>query len=404
MTETDSLRRRLTLPLVILYGMGSILGAGIYVLVGKVAGMAGFYAPLSFLVAALIATLTAFSYADLSSRYPSSAGEARYVLQAFGSPWLSTIVGWSVVFTGVISAATLSRGFAGYMQVFVQLDDWLIITVLVLVFFILSVWGILESVGVAALITLVELAGLLLVILLNSESLTRTPELFSQWTALDTSGVWNGILLGAVLAFYAYLGFEDVVNVAEEVQHPEKNLPRAILWSLLGSGLLYLLISMIAVLVMPLEQLAMSKAPLADMLSRYDWSRNVISLISMLAITNGILIQIIMASRVIYGMAVQSSAPIFFSHISPQTHTPVRATLMASFLVLGFALWLPLITLAQITSMVTLFVFMLINLSLIRVNLRSRDGRPIWGRLYWMPAMGALSCVSLLLYQLLLGF
>jgi len=141
MTETTTLRRRLTLPLVILYGLGSILGAGIYVLVGKVAGMAGIYAPLSFLVAALIATLTAFSYADLASRYPSSAGEAKYVMQAFGSPLLSMLVGWSVVFIGVISAATLSRGFAGYMQVFVELEDWVIITLLVLAFFILSVWS-----------------------------------------------------------------------------------------------------------------------------------------------------------------------------------------------------------------------------------------------------------------------
>ena len=192
--------------------------------------------------------------------------------------------------------------------------------------------------------------------------------------------------------------------MAEEVRQPEKNIPRAILWSLLGSGLLYLLVSMIAVLVMPVEQLAVSKAPLADMLSRYDWSRNVISLISMLAISNGILIQIIMASRVIYGMAVQSSAPVIFSRISPLTHTPVRATFLASLLVLGFALWLPLVTLAQITSMVTLFVFMLINLALFRVNLRDRDGRLVRGRSYLLPVLGALSCVSLLLYQLLLGF
>jgi amino acid transporter len=290
------------------------------------------------------------------------------------------------------------------MQVFVELEDWVIITLLVLAFFILSVWGILESVGMAALITLVEIAGLLLVILLNVESLTQMPELFAQWTALDTSGVWNGILLGAVLAFYAYLGFEDIVNIAEEVQHAERNIPRAILWSLLGSALLYLLISMIAVLVMPLEQLAISKAPLADMLSRYAWSRTTISLISMLAISNGILIQIIMASRVIYGMAVQDNAPAYFSGVHPLTRTPVRATFLASLLVLGFALWLPLVTLAQITSMVTLFVFALINLALLRVNMSQRDRLPFSIRGYLLPGLGTLSCVSLVLYQGLMGF
>jgi amino acid transporter len=404
MTETVTLRRRLTLPLVILYGLGSILGAGIYVLVGKVAGMAGVYAPLSFLIAALIATLTAYSYADLAARYPSSAGEARYVMQAFSFPPLTMLVGWSVAFVGVISAATMSRGFAGYMQVFVELDDWLIITVLIAAFCILSVWGILESVGMAALITLIEVAGLLLVILLNADALGRSPELFAHWDALDTTGVWNGIILGAVLAFYAYLGFEDIVNVAEEVRRPERNIPRAILWSLLGAGLLYLLVSTIALLVMPVEQLAASKAPLADMLSHNDWSRNTISLISMLAITNGILIQIIMAPRIIYGMATQASAPAYFSKIHPLTRTPVRATVLVSLLVLGFALWLPIVTLAQITSSLTLFVFALINLALLRTNLKKRAQQAIRVRAFLLPALGALTCVSLMMYQLLLGF
>jgi APA family basic amino acid/polyamine antiporter len=401
MTETVTLRRRLTLPLLILYGLGSILGAGIYVLVGKVAGMAGVYAPLSFLIAALIATLTAYSYADLAARYPSSAGEARYVMQAFSFPPLTMLVGWSVAFVGVISAATMS---SGYMQVFVELDDWLIITVLIAAFCILSVWGILESVGMAALITLIEVAGLLLVILLNADALGRSPELFAHWDALDTTGVWNGIILGAVLAFYAYLGFEDIVNVAEEVQRPERNIPRAILWSLLGAGLLYLLVSTIALLVMPVEQLAASKAPLADMLSHNDWSRNSISVISMLAITNGILIQIIMAPRIIYGMATQASAPAYFSKIHPLTRTPVRATVLVSLLVLGFALWLPIVTLAQITSSLTLFVFALINLALLRTNLKKRAQQAIRVRAFLLPALGALTCVSLMMYQLLLGF
>jgi amino acid transporter len=404
MTEEVRLHRRLSLPLLTLYGLGTILGAGIYVLVGKVAGASGFYAPLSFLIAALIASLTAFSYASLSSRFPSSAGEARYVRQAFRSPLFSGLVGWLIVSIGVISAATMFKGFAGYLHVFIQFDDWLVITLLVFMFSALAIWGILESVSMASLITIIEIAGLLLVIGMNQQALSTPGELFSHWGGFDKVAIWNGILLGSILAFYAFLGFEDIVNVAEEVREPERDLPRAIYIALIVSSFLYILVSIVAVQGLPLDQLASSKAPLADLLSDYAWSRNTISLISLMAVSNGALIQIIMASRVVYGMARLGNAPANFSVIHYRTHTPVRATLLVSALVLVFSLFLPLLTLAQITSTITLFVFAMVNLALLKVNLDDRKTRQISFTNYLIPFFGAIICLFLFAYQLFLGF
>jgi amino acid transporter len=404
MKEVIRLRRRLTLPLVTLYGLGTILGAGIYVLVGKVAGKAGLYAPLSFLLAAAVAALTAFSYAQLSSRFPVSAGEARYVRHAFGSRALAGVVGWSIVFIGVTSAATMALGFAGYLQIFLNLDTGLIVSFLILLFGALALWGILESVGIISLITIIEISGLFLVMGLNIPSYAGTPELLSQWDGLDTAIVWNGIILGSILAFYAFLGFEDIVNVAEEVVDPGRNLPRGIYLSLIVSGLLYMLISLLSVLVLPLEQLAASEAPMADMMSSSSWSRHSISVISMLAISNGALIQIIMASRMIYGLAGQGNAPAAFRNVNVYTHTPHYATILICFFVWVFALWLPLITLAQITSVITLFVFTLVNLSLLKENLshfRNGESRAVD---MIIPLSGALTCLFLLGYQIIWGF
>lgn len=404
MNEAIRLRRRLTLPLVTLYGLGTILGAGIYVLVGKVAGKAGLYAPLSFLLAAIIAALTAYSYAQLSSRFPVSAGEARYVRHAFGSRALAGVVGWSIVFIGVTSAATMALGFAGYLQIFLNFDTGLIVSFLILLFGALALWGILESVGIISLITIIEISGLFLVMGLNIPSYAGTPELLSQWDGLDTAIVWNGIILGSILAFYAFLGFEDIVNVAEEVVDPGRNLPRGIYLSLMVSGLLYMLISLLSVLVLPLEQLAASEAPMADMMSSSSWSRHSIAVISMLAISNGALIQIIMASRMIYGLAGQGNAPAVFRNINVYTHTPHYATILICFLVWVFALWLPLITLAQITSVITLFVFTLVNLSLLKENMNHyKNGESRIMELI-IPLSGALTCLFLLAYQMIWGF
>ena len=406
MPEQPTLKRSLSLPLITFYGLGTILGAGIYVLVGKVAGIAGLYAPLAFAISAIIALFTGFSYAELSSRYPLSAGEATYAEEAFSLRWLSAAVGWSVVLTGVVSAATIVNGFMGYLRIFVQLPDWLAVTVLVIGLGLLAAWGISESVGTAAIITLVEVLGLLIVLFVAGDSLVTLPDRWRELIPPVEGDAWFGILLGAFLAFYAFIGFEDMVNVAEEVKDPSRNLPLAILLAIGISTILYILVSLVAVLSLPLELLVKSDAPLATIVEeKSGGSPILISLISLVAVVNGALVQIIMGSRVVYGMGCQRMAPRIFADVNPRTQTPILATASVTLIVLVLALWLPLVTLAKATSFIILIIFALMNLSLFRLKLRG-EPHPAGVASYplFIPAVGFLLCVGLLVLQIIRGF
>ena len=232
-------------------------------LVGKVADTAGLYAPIAFLIAALLAGLTGLSYAELAARHPKSAGEAVYVEDGLRWRPLSILVGFLIILTGIVSAATIANGFVGYLHVFVAVPDWLAITLLVFLLGGLAAWGIDESVMAATFITLVEVGGLLLILAVAGGSLAELPARLPELIPPPDGIVWQGILLGAFLAFYAFIGFEDMVNVAEEVKEPTRNLPLAILIAIGVSTLLYLLVALVAVLALPPAELAQSRAPLA---------------------------------------------------------------------------------------------------------------------------------------------
>ena len=262
-----ALRRRLSLPLLTFYGLGTIVGAGIYVLIGAVAGRAGVYAPVAFLTAALIAGLTAHSYAKLSARFPKSAGEAVYVRQAFGSKALAAATGIAVIVTGVVSAATIANGFAGYSGVFFESPAWLVIVLFVLALCGVAIRGILESVWLATLITLLSIAGLLIVVFLARDALWTVGERWQDLVPPLELGAWTGITFGAFLAFYAFIGFEDMVNVAEEVREPRRTLPLAIYAALILAVLLYVLVALVAVLAVDVDVLATSAAPLVDVVA-----------------------------------------------------------------------------------------------------------------------------------------
>jgi APA family basic amino acid/polyamine antiporter len=400
-SDPAELKRSLSLPLLTFYGLGTIIGAGIYVLVAKVAGHAGLYAPLAFLLAAALAAFTGLSYAELSARFPKSAGEAVYVQQGLGRQSLSMLVGLLIVTTGVVSAATVANGFVGYLHVFVPIPDALAITLLALALGTLAVWGIEESVMAATLITLVEIGGLLFIVVVGGQSLATLPARLPELVPPADARVWQGILLGAFLAFYAFIGFEDMVNVAEEVRDPTRVLPRAILLALGGSTVLYLLVALVAVLALPPVELAASSAPLADIYLRTTGKPpTVISLISMFAIVNGALIQIVMASRVLYGMSRERWLPAWLGRVHPRTRTPLWATVLVTLVILALALWLPLETLARATSLVILVVFALVNLALLRI--KRRDPHPAGIGTYpaWVPLAGAVSSGGFALYQL----
>jgi amino acid transporter len=261
------------------------------------------------------------------------------------------------------------KGFAGYLQVFVPAPAGAAIPLMVMLLGGLAVWGIAVSVAAAALVTVLEVAGLLLIISVAAPGMATLGSLAAELPQLSEAAVLPGILMGAFLAFYAFIGFEDMVNVAEEVRQPERNLPRAILLALLISSVLYLLVSLAAITGLPAERLAAADAPLAVLYESVTGREPVlITLISMFAVVNGALIQIIMASRVCYGMARQHWLPVCFGRVHPRTRTPVMATVTVAALVLLAALWFPIEALAKATNFILLIVFALVNLSLWRLK------------------------------------
>ena len=232
MNNKVKLIRRLSLPLLVFYGIGTILGAGIYVLVGKVAGEAGFYTPFSFLLASILAAFSAFSYAELAARFPRSAGEAVYIDEGFSIRRFSILVGLMIVAVGIISVATLAHGFAGYLNVFFDFSEaWVVITLIIFIGGVCA-WGIGQSVIIASVMTVVEIVGLLIILYVAGDAFTLLSEKVPEMIPPMDGSIWAGIFMGSFIAFYAYLGFEDIVNVAEEAVKPRINIPIAIIISL----------------------------------------------------------------------------------------------------------------------------------------------------------------------------
>ena len=401
MDKPASLKRSLSLPLLTFYGLGNILGAGIYVLVGKVAGEAGYFAPLAFFIASIIAAISAFTYAELSARYPVSAGEAVYLYEGFGIEKLSLLVGLMISFAGIVSAAAIAHGFAGYLQVFFDLPDWLITSVLLCSLSALAAWGISQSVKVAALLTLIEISGLLIIIFVGAEETFQSVQQAPAAPDFMSSFSMLGLFAGAFLAFYAYIGFEDMVNIAEEVKNPRRTMPLAILLSVLISTLLYSGITLVAISVIPPQELAQSNAPLADIYTQATGKTPlVITIISMFAVVNGALIQIIMASRLLYGMARRNWLPAFLGKVNRTTRTPINSTLVTLLLMLLFALSLQLVSLAELTSYLVLSVFALVNLALIKIKQKHPHPEGVNVYSIWLPVLGFASTSLFLVFKL----
>ena len=401
-TAQTELRRTIGLPLLLFYGMGNIIGAGIYVLIGKVSGEAAMYAPVAFLAASIVAGFSAFSYSEMSARYPFSAGVAVYIDEGFHLKNLSRLTGILMAVAGMVSAATITRGFYGYFYSIFQAPEIIVITAVILSLGLLTIWGISQSVAAAAVLTVIEVSGLMLIIWAGRDVLSTAPDQAGQLLPPFQLSAWSGILLGGFLAFFAFIGFEDMVNIAEEVKDPRRTLPAAILLALFFSTLLYTLVSVIAVLALDSTALSESKAPLADVLSATsEIDSRIISSISMLAIVNGALIQMIMASRIFYGMAKKGWIWSGLAKVSKRTRTPVVATWLVIVIILNLALWFPLEALAKGTSYLILIVFTLVNASLISIK---RGQPPVAGILnvpMWVPLAGLISSISLVLFQIL---
>jgi len=399
------LKRSLTLPLLVLYGLGVTVGAGIYVLVGQTAGVAGVYAPFSFVLAALVMLPSACSFAELVGRMPVSAGEAAYVRHGLNAPTFSVIVGLLVVAAGTVSAAAICVGSVGYIRQFLDWPSAALIPMVVILMTVVASWGVRESVSLAAIMTLIELGGLLVVIfagLFFAGDLSNV-EISRPASDIPVSHIAFGILSGGVLAFFAFIGFEDLVNMAEETQAPATTMPRAIFLTLIISTVLYVLVATVAILSVPISELATAEAPLSLVFERTAGaSPATISMIAIIATLNGVIVQIIMGSRVLYGLAQQGSLPDWLSYIHPTTRTPLVASVIIGALVLTLATLVPLRGLAETTSLITLTVFALVNIALWNIK---RRGDPAPQNAFtipiWVPVVGTLSCAVFLIVALL---
>ncbi len=396
--EGPRLRRSLSLLLLILYGVGVTIGAGIYVLIGAVAGHAGRFAPLSFVIAAIVMGLTVCSYAELCTRYPVAAGEPAYVKAAFQRRWLSTITGVIMIASGVIAAATVALGSTGYILQFVDVPVWLIVITVVVGLGVISAGGILESVLLASIFTIIEVAGLLIIIVAAVYADIPFSNAIFTWPSLE-AGTWLGIGYASLLAFFAFTGFEDLTNLVEEAKSPERSIPIAMAVTLIITTVLYVLITAIAVVALRPKELSASPAPLSLVYRNIaGFSPAVISGIAIVATLNTIIAQMTMATRVVYGMARQGDLPRFLGSVNRVTATPGNATALIILMVLCLALFVSFEKLAEFTSLATLVVFALVNLALIGIRWKTipPQAGPIIKVPILIPWLGLATCIGMI--------
>ncbi len=401
--EGPRLKRTLGLPLAVLYGLGVTIGAGIYVLIAPAAARAGMHAPFSFVLAALVMAPSAASFAELGSRMPQSSGESAYVRAAFKSDALALLVGLLVVCAAVISAATVSRGSAGYIQVFLDLPLKVIVIGVVLAMGAVTAWGILESVSFAGIMTVIEVGGLITIIFVGARDVpdlfTRLPE---AWADLSGTAPWAGILSAVLLAFFAFIGFEGLANIAEEVREPARTLPRAIFLTLLLVTLLYVGVVWVALVAVPRADLAATAAPLSLVFTRVTGaSPAVITAVSIVATINGVIVFMVMGSRVLYGMAAQGLLPAVLGRVNATTHTPLQATALVVAAALVLAVAFPIEGLAEATARLSLLIFAFVNAALLQLKI-ARVAAPAAAFVVpaWVPVAGLLTSLGLLLSEL----
>jgi len=399
-SQPPQLRRSLGFWALVFYGVGDILGAGIYALVGKVAGVAGTASWAAFAVALVVAGLTAITYAELGGRFPRSGGESFFVEQAFGRRGLALVVGWVVLSSGVLSLATVSVAFGGYMNGLVPgLPRSVTVVGILLLLAAINFRGMRESSTINIVATMVELTGLLIVIIAGALFLSDAPDLSVRETIAASSHVsWTAIASGAALSFFAFIGFEDMVNVAEEVKDPERNMPRAILLALVVTGFVYLVVVVVATTVVAPDTLADSKAPLLSVVQHASdvVPDRLFTLIALFAVANTGLLNFIMGSRLIYGMSRQGLLPSALGNVHPSRRTPHLAILTVLVVALALALSGSLTYLAGTTSLLLLLVFFTVNLSLVAIKRRDRRSLRTFCAPRLIPIAGALTCLALM--------
>lgn len=378
-----TLRRVISLPLLVFYGLGVTVGAGIFALTGEITGIAGAHAPMAFVLSGLVAGVTAVSYALLTSVYPRAAGEAFFVGKAMGIR-IGQVTGVGIVITAMTSSAAIAVAFSNYIGTIVPLPSASVIVALMVLLAWLACVGVKEALVFAAMITVVEIAILLLIIALGLPLLADGTVLVTSLTPPQSLSGWSGVFTGTVVAFFAYLGFEDIVNMSEEAKDPSRTAPRAIFITLVLTVAMYFFVSLVAVAVPDRSALVSHPAPLTYLFETLSGKSGVlISSAASIAMINGILVQLIMASRVIYGMSRDRKTHSWLAAIHPTRHTPTRAIFAVTAVVTVAALFLPISQLARLTSMILLMVFSLVNISLWLIGKTDKATRSLRRWRYW---------------------
>lgn len=361
MTE---LKRVLGLPMLTFYGTGMILGAGIYTVIGKAAGVAGESIWLSLIFAAISAALSALSYAELASMFPSVGGVYVYLGEAFPkSKWVSNSSGLMMSFAGVATSAAVALAFAGYVQHFFEFSPALIALFLLIIFTGINILGIQETSWMNVVFTLIEVFGLLVFIYLGMKS-PKFGEALNTMPTLAT-------LSGSALIIFAYFGFENMVNFAEETKNPEKTLPRAILLSICITTILYVLVALAAISLLPIDQLAHSKAPLSDAVHPISSKlAGALGGIALFATANTVLIALATTSRILYGMAKKKAVPAVFGKLHPTRQTPWVADILICALSIALLPLGKVEILASISSFATMVAFFAVHVALIILRIQ----------------------------------
>ncbi len=397
MDQKIELKRTLGLWEVTLSGIGIILGAGIYALIGEATALAGNAVWISFALAALVAVFTGLSYAELASMFPKAGAEYEYASNAFGrGP--AFVIGWLIIFSGVIGAATVALGFSGYFKSLFGTPLVPVALVLVALLSAVNFVGVKQSAWMAIAFTMIEGLGLIIVIVIGIPS-------FGKVDYLEMPRGLEGIFQAAALIFFAFIGFEEMVKLSEEAREPERTIPLALILAISASIVLYIAVAVSAVSVLGWQRLSESAAPFGDIAFAVLGERasEVVSVMALFATSNTVLLMLLAASRIVYGMAESGSLPGVLALVHPVTRTPWVAVLLAMILSMAFSLLNDIALVANINNFTVFLTFIVINAALIVLRYRRPEAaRPFkvpfsFGRLPLLPTLGVVFNAFMLL-------
>lgn len=397
----SKLKQGITGPLLYLFILGDVLGAGIYALVGVVAGEVGGAIWVPLVVALVLALLTAGSYAELVTKYPKAGGAAVFAERAYKKPILSFMVGFSMLAAGVTSAAGLSLAFAGYLGAFIDVPAAPAALLFLVLVALINARGIKESVRSNVIMTVIEVSGLVLVIVLVGLFLGQGNGDLSRVTQFP-EGVnpAMAVLAASLIAYYSFVGFEVSANVAEEVQDVHRVYPKALFGALLTAGVVYLLIGLAASAALPAAELSGSSSPLLDVVTATGFGIPpwLFGAVALIAVANGALLTMIMASRLTFGMAEQKLLPSLFGRVLAKRRTPWVAIAVTTLVAMALTVTGDLASLAETVVLLLLFVFLSTNIAVLVLRRDSVEHKHF--RIPTViPYLAIASCVLLLTQQ-----